>query len=181
MWSIFALTVIREKYNLNTISYDTVFSLIQSLLDHRLNIVKGFVDTLGPAAKYEARLNSLFPSIHFTVKSKADSLYPVVGAASIVAKVTRDRTLKSWFSQSYGAGDDCGCGYPSDPKTVAWLRKNLDPVFGFGNLVRFSWSSCERLLDSDGVSVDWAKEEVAPTSGAKLSLSARHNLKNFAW
>jgi ribonuclease H2 subunit A len=116
--------------------------------------MKGFVDTLGPADKYEARLTDLFPGIKFTVRSKADSLFPVVGAASIVAKVTRDRTLRAWFADA-----ECGCGYPSDPKTVAWLKANMDPVFGFSNLVRFSWSSCERLLDADGVKFEWHSEK----------------------
>lgn len=34
---------------------------------------------------------------------------------------------------------DCGSGYPGDPKTVAWLKNNCDKVFGFPDLVRFSW------------------------------------------
>jgi len=29
----------------------------------------------------------------------------------------------------------------SDPDTKAWLRKNVDPIFGFPSFVRFSWST----------------------------------------
>ena len=36
---------------------------------------------------------------------------------------------------------DYGCGYPSDPITKKWLNNNFDPVFGFPNLVRFSWKT----------------------------------------
>lgn len=47
----------------------------------------------GDPERYKARLSRAFPSLAFTVCPKADALYPVVSAASIVAKVTRDRSL----------------------------------------------------------------------------------------
>lgn len=50
--------------------------------------LKVFVDTVGDADKYSAKLSEIFPSIKFVVAKKADSLYPVVSGASIVAKVT---------------------------------------------------------------------------------------------
>ena len=46
-----------------------------------------YIDTVGDAGKYEAKLSKIFPSIKFVVAKKADSLYPVVSGASIVAKV----------------------------------------------------------------------------------------------
>ena len=46
-----------------------------------------FVDTVGDAERYEEKLSRLFPSIQFCVRKKADSLFPVVSAASICAKV----------------------------------------------------------------------------------------------
>ena len=46
---------------------------------------------------------------------KADALYPVVSAASIVAKVTRDARLRDWVfpEQLPAVSRDWGCGYPS--------------------------------------------------------------------
>lgn len=46
-----------------------------------------YIDTVGDPGKYEAKLSKNFPSIKFVVAKKADSLYPVVSGASIVAKV----------------------------------------------------------------------------------------------
>ena len=45
------------------------------------------MDTVGDAEKYRIKLSDRFPSIKFVVSKKADSLYPVVSGASIVAKV----------------------------------------------------------------------------------------------
>ncbi|MBP2132746.1 ribonuclease HII [Methanomicrobium sp. W14] len=68
---------------------------------------------------------------------KADDRYAVVGAASIVAKVTRDRLIER-LSEEYG---DIGSGYPSDPKTIGYLRDYIEksgecPVF-----CRKSWKT----------------------------------------
>lgn len=49
--------------------------------------MKVYVDTVGDAEKYGAKLSQRFPGVKFVVAKKADSLYPVVSGASIVAKV----------------------------------------------------------------------------------------------
>ena len=52
----------------------------------------------------------------------ADLTYPVAGAASIIAKVTRDRAIEE-LKLKVG---DLGSGYPSDPKTKLFLEQNFD-------------------------------------------------------
>ena len=51
--------------------------------------LKVYIDTVGDPAKYEAKLTQIFPDVGMTVAKKADAIYPIVGAASICAKVQR--------------------------------------------------------------------------------------------
>ena len=53
---------------------------------------------------------------------KADFNYPVVSAASILAKVTRDAEIEKIKLE---IGEDFGSGYPADPKTKLFLERNL--------------------------------------------------------
>ncbi|KAL1785249.1 ribonuclease H2 subunit A isoform X1 [Sigmodon hispidus] len=147
----------RVKYNLNSLSHDTAAGLIQYALDQGVNVTQVFVDTVGMAETYQARLQQRFPGIEVTVKAKADSLFPVVSAASIFAKVARDQAVKNWqFLESVQDLDsDYGSGYPNDPKTKAWLRKHVDPVFGFPQFVRFSWSTAQAILEKEAEGVTW--------------------------
>ena len=42
-----------------------------------------------------------------------------------------------------------------DPGTVAWLDKHCDPVFGYPDIIRFSWSTCEKILQQRARCVTW--------------------------
>lgn len=80
-------------YNLNAQAHDTTIQLIRDVLNQGVNVRKIFVDTVGIAETYQARLQREFPMAEVTVCKKADSIYPIVSVASICAKVTRDKAL----------------------------------------------------------------------------------------
>lgn len=149
----------RTKYNLNAMSHDTAIDLIQSV-KKICNLKEVYVDTVGKPEAYQAKLKQRFPDLDITVESKADATYPIVSAASICAKVCRDKTVKSWkFDDKVKIEGEYGSGYPSDPVTKAWLRQHVDPVFGFPDFVRFSWSTAKNALESEAVEVEWPDEE----------------------
>lgn len=71
---------------------------------------------------------------------KADRKYPIVSAASIIAKVERDREIAE-LTKKYGA---FGCGYPSDPKTISFLQKCLKRTGEYPDFVRKSWKPAKK-------------------------------------
>jgi ribonuclease H2 subunit A len=133
----------RIKTSLNVISEDAACSLITSFATAQKYRIKNvYVDTLGKPETYRQKLKERFPQLNFIVESKADDTYPIVSAASICAKVTRDSYIKE-YKLKYG---EIGCGYPSDSKTRSFLSTILDPVLGFdAKMVRISWKTCEEF------------------------------------
>ncbi|KAK4142814.1 ribonuclease H2 subunit A [Dichotomopilus funicola] len=163
-------------YNLNAQAMDATVELIKGVLDRGVNVKAIYVDTVGPPATHQAKLERAFPGVDsITVAKKADSLYPCVSAASVCAKVTRDVALETLWSARgkkghEGANDEndeamaWGSGYPSDARCVGWLRGNMHPVFGWGPECRFSWGTAKDMMEAaaskgGAVNVDWPIEE----------------------
>ena len=72
----------------------------------------------------------------------ADQTFKVVSAASIVAKVTRDRAIMA-LSKKYG---NIGSGYPSDPVTIAFLSAYIDEHKCPPPIARKSWKTVSAML-----------------------------------
>lgn len=138
------------KTSLNVISENAAFELLQRFLDRGYKVANVYVDTVGSPQAYANKFREHFSNynINFRVEKKADSLFKVVSAASIVAKVTRDQLLNDWkFPEALPIDRDFGSGYPGDAKTVEWLRRNCDPVLRLPTIARFSWSTCSTLAE----------------------------------
>ncbi len=79
-------------------------------------------------------------------KHKGDSLFPVVSAASIIAKVTRDhhvRLIEQELQKKLSL--PLGSGYQADPVTMEFLRQWLRKYGDFPADVRRSWESARTL------------------------------------
>ncbi len=79
--------------------------------------------------------------VEIIAKHHADETYPLVSAASIVAKVRRDREVE-WLKARYG---DFGSGYPSDPRTRKFIQKLLNEKGEVPDFVRKSWKTLKKL------------------------------------
>jgi ribonuclease HII len=73
---------------------------------------------------------------------KADVNYPVVSAASIIAKVHRDRRIGE-LEQEYGR---LGSGYAHDPLTIKFLRNYYVENGDFPPIVRRSWKTLKNIV-----------------------------------
>lgn len=72
---------------------------------------------------------------------KADRDFPVVSAASIVAKVVRDREVEILREKD----GDFGSGYPSDPATRSFFAEKMRKGEPFPDYVRRSWKTWARI------------------------------------
>ena len=72
---------------------------------------------------------------------RADARHKIVGAASVVAKVTRDRAIRE-LEQQYGK---IGSGYPSDPTTIEFLRNYIHDYGNPPPCARRTWKTVANL------------------------------------
>ena len=72
-----------------------------------------------------------------------------------------------------------GSGYPGDPKCVERLGRNMHPVFGFPDIVRFSWSTTKTFLNvNHAYDVKWPCDQ-EEREGADISTMFSGNVETF--
>lgn len=101
-----------------------------------LNPEKAIIDAPSNNIKsYKEYLYNLVKNkkMQIILEHKADLNYPVVSAASIIAKVTRDSEIEKIKEK---IGIDLGSGYLTDPKTIEFLERHYEE---FQEIFRKSW------------------------------------------
>jgi len=127
--------------NLNQIELARVAKIVNHFSDRNPKI---FIDSFeANTDKFTEKLREILKNKNLEIisENRADRKYPVVSAASIIAKVTRDGKIKE-LHKTYG---DFGSGYPADPKTISFLQK-LDEK-EFEGIVRTKWSTAQRIIE----------------------------------
>jgi len=77
-------------------------------------------------------------------RHKADENYPIVAAASILAKVERDAQVVNIARE---LNVELGSGYPSDSITIKFLEKWIKEKGNLPPYTRHSWKTAQRLLN----------------------------------
>ncbi|MFX0168098.1 MAG: ribonuclease HII [Candidatus Hodarchaeota archaeon] len=113
---------------------------------NRLNWQTAYVDASDVNAERYGRLitTQLKTPKKIISEHKADSAYPVVAAASIIAKVRRDQRIQE-LHKAFG---DFGSGYPNDPKTRKFLIDWIKSHDKFPDIVRQTWETARGILTS---------------------------------
>jgi ribonuclease HII len=90
--------------------------------------------------------NNILDHLSFTPRivseHKADISYPVVSAASIMAKVHRDNKIEE-IKKEYG---EIGSGYAHDAVTIKFLREYYSEKGDFPPIVRRSWKTLGNIV-----------------------------------
>jgi ribonuclease HII len=104
----------------------------------------GVVDACDTSEERFARRvgDAVDADVDLAAEHGADEAYPVVSAASVLAKVARDRHVDA-LTEQYGA---VGSGYPSDPTTREFLREYVRERGELPDCARESWQTCADAL-----------------------------------
>ncbi|MBN1793306.1 ribonuclease HII [Candidatus Woesearchaeota archaeon] len=123
-----------ETTNLNWLEADVGAKLINN--QQKNGVEKVFVDC--PSANPKAYTDYLRQKLSYkpklVVEHKADYKYLIVGAASILAKVTRDHAIEE-LKKKHNV--NFGSGYPADPVTAQFVKDKYDKYDFF----RKSWGT----------------------------------------
>jgi ribonuclease HII len=133
----------RKLHKLNRLEAQTMAKVIEAL-----NPDEAYVDA---ADVLEQRFGNHISEC-LTVKTriisqhKADRTFPVVSAASIIAKVERDSEVAK-LRVKYG---DFGSGYLTDEKTMVFLRQLLAEDGEYPGFIRKSWKPAVKAKSEFG-------------------------------
>ena len=131
--------------NLNTLEAKKTAEIINDITKGKKVLIKVIVDC--PSNNISKWRNTLMkyiknPSyLEVICEHKADYNHPSVSAASILAKVTREEEMDK-LRKKY---PDIGSGYPSDPLTQEFLKKNGKKLANEG-IFRKTWQTWKSLF-----------------------------------
>lgn len=116
-----------------------------AMIINKLDPDKAIIDAPSTnIAKFTETLKTyLKKDLIIQAEHKADLIYPVVSAASILAKETREMLVEQ-IKQNHCV--DCGSGYPADPKTKSFLEENYDNP-KFSGLFRKTWATYKNMVE----------------------------------
>ncbi|MCL4356661.1 MAG: ribonuclease HII [Candidatus Thermoplasmatota archaeon] len=105
---------------------------------------KIYVDSFDVNEERLSKLLSGMTGKEVICRHRADSQFYSVSAASIVAKVIREREMDI-IRKKYG---NIGSGYPSDPMTVKFLEDSIKNGIDITDIVRTHWKTYLNAVNS---------------------------------
>ncbi len=137
-----------DNYRAMGVNLDKIEAMrMAQIIDINLNS-KIYVDSLQQNSKKFKQLIVSFlqnKNADLIVENYMDESITVVGAASIIAKVERDKAIKELQQQ---VGQPIGVGYSHDPVTIKFVEDLIKQTKGkLPEYVRKSWVTTEMLLE----------------------------------
>lgn len=128
-----------------------------TLNDYEARLFASVIEKLHPEVAYvdsadvdehefkKAILRALPFDVDIVSKHGADDLFPVVSAASILAKVRRDEAIRRIEGE---VGQKVGSGYSHDAETIAFLEGWVRERGSLPPHTRASWDTAKRLMSA---------------------------------
>ncbi len=131
---------LRKNYTLNIIEQMMMLKLAKELKTTPSEI---YIDAADVNEKrFGGVFETEFSNAKIISKHKADVLFPVVSAASIIAKKERDDEIAKISNK---IGEEIGSGYPADPITREFLIRYYAKNKKFPPYVRESWDTVKKI------------------------------------
>ncbi|MDH4122509.1 MAG: ribonuclease HII [Thermoplasmata archaeon] len=138
--SAMEIDALRDEMTLNALEAKVFASIIQKLEPEIAYVDAADIDENRFATTIMTELES---PVNLIARHKADETYPVVSAASIIAKVRRDERISEIEE---AIGEPIGSGYTSDPNTIRFIESWVQRTGALPPHSRKSWDTCSRLL-----------------------------------
>jgi ribonuclease HII len=135
------IDTLRERMTMNQIETRLFATIIEKLHPKIAYVDSADVDEARFGRDIKSELDF---DVKIISKHGADDNYPIVSAASIIAKTKRDAEIEIIKEEM---GENIGSGYPSDPTTIKflerWIAENGEPP----PYTRHSWKTTQRIMD----------------------------------
>ena len=135
------IDAMRNHMTMNQIEIKIFASVIEKLRPDIAYIDSADVDEERFARDIRSELDF---DLQIISKHRADDTYPIVSAASIIAKTQRDSEIEKIKLK---LGENMGSGYPSDAKTIKFLENWIEDHGEPPPHTRHSWKTTQRILD----------------------------------
>jgi ribonuclease HII len=133
----------RKLHKLNWLEAQTMARVIETLRPDRVYVDAS--DVLEERFKQHI-LECMSFRVDIISEHKADRNYVAVSAASIIAKVERDREVAE-LARVHGY---FGSGYPSDQRTMDFLKQLVEKTGEYPEFIRKSWKPAKKVKDGRG-------------------------------
>lgn len=135
--------LMKARISLNQIEANAVSRMLAQI-EKEVEIEKIYIDSPDPNPKKFVERLKISENLRQKVHAArcADVIFPIVSAASIVAKVTRDGEIEKIKKE---LGYDFASGYPHDEITVEFVRKNIKNPSVLKYL-RSEWRTTKQIL-----------------------------------
>ena len=136
----------KEKINLDTIEIRAMAEIVDIIGGSKV-----YIDALtSNPARFKQRLMEALQTKRaeedIIAENYADDNYVVVGAASIIAKVERDKAIEEIKRK---VGIDFGVGYPHDQRTIDFVESLIKSRQPLPSFVRKSWITTQLLQEKN--------------------------------
>ncbi|MBD3159099.1 MAG: ribonuclease HII [Candidatus Lokiarchaeota archaeon] len=131
----------KRGISLNDIELDAFVSIINELQPSEVFVDAADVDADRFGRQIIERC-TLTPNCSVVSEHRADITYPVVSAASVLAKVERDHRIE----ELHAIHGDFGSGYPSDSVSVGFIQAVVSETGDVPDIVRRTWSPVRKIL-----------------------------------